>query len=334
MKIEFTELEGKMTQMEEVIMSKMFGKIPSMSTIFGKIPGVRQSQRAFVTYLNELRADVADVLLKSMAKTGAPTDAELKVLGNVINVGTGRGNLGKAAGDAQTLATIFWAPRLFISRFQLLFGQPFYHGTARTRKLIAGEYARFLIGMGVFYSLAKLMGAEIEINPKSSDFGKIKFGDTRIDPMAGLSQTTVFVWRMATGEKKTAEGRIMPIRGEKQPFGSTAWDVTTTFLRSKLSPLIGTAVDVATGETVVGEKVTPVSAVTRNLIPLAFSDIADVMAEQGVPKGTIMTLLSIFGFGVQAYDNQRREDESAIERLITRIKILNRQKALKKSQSK
>ncbi len=309
-KLELTSTSGKLTGREETFMSR----------IAGKIPGIGQSQRAYITYLNKLRADSFDAILKSIAKTGKPTDIELNAISDYINIASGRGNMGKAAMASETLATILWSPRLLVSRFQLLAGKPLYHGSARTRKLIAGEYARFLIGAGVVYALGKASGAEIEDDPRSSDFGKLKFGNTRIDPLAGLSQTTVFLTRIITGQKKTAKGKIEDIRGERAKFGTGVSDVIQNFLRAKLSPLLGTAVDIAEGKTVVGEKVTPASAITRNFVPLSMNDIYDVMVEQGVTRGTAITLLSIFGMGVQSYNPNDKNKISNIDKLIAKLR--------------
>jgi len=323
-KLELPTLTGKLTAMEEAFMSRLGGEIP----------GIKQSQRAYVTYLNKLRADSFDAMTRALARSGEPTDAELKAIANYINVATGRGPLNKAAPAAEILATVFWSPRLLVSRFQLLAGQPLYHGSARTRKLIAQEYGRFLIGMGVIYALGEMIGAEIEIDPRSSDFGKLKFGDTRVDPMAGLSQTTVFLARIAAGEKKVTTGRIRPIRGERVRRGEGTVNVIANFLRAKLSPLLGTTVDIAAGKTVVGEPVTPADVVARNVVPLAFKDVYDVMIEHGIAQGTALTLLSIFGVGIQNYERRTRATKSKLEQLKARIKIyLKKSKGEKSSES-
>lgn len=192
------------------------------------------------------------------------------------------------------------------SRFQLLAGQPLYRGSARTRTAIAKEYARALIGLGVVYGLGQLAGATIEEDPRSSDFGKLRFGDTRVDPLMGLSQATVLEAKVISGKRKTAAGRIYPIRG-KVPFGQQdTSDVVKQFLRSKLSPVVGGALDIATGKNVVGEKVTPSTVVSRLAVPLAFNDILDVMEENGIARGTAIQILSLFGMGVQNYEATRR----------------------------
>jgi uncharacterized protein YqfA (UPF0365 family) len=60
------------------------------------------------------------------------------------------------------------------------------------------------------------------------------------------------------------------------------------------------------------------------MVPLAFNDIYDTMVEQGVAKGTALTLLSILGYGIQTYDKNRRNAKTAIEKIKARIKIYNR----------
>ena len=158
-----------------------------MSRLARKIPGVAGSGRAYVTFLNKLRADSFDAMTDSLAAGGEVTDAESQAIANYINVATGRGPLGGFDQAGEALASVFFAPRYVTSRFALLAGQPFYGGNARTRKLIAKEYARYLMGISVVYFLAYLGGGEPDDDPTSSDFGKIKFGNTRIDPLSGLS---------------------------------------------------------------------------------------------------------------------------------------------------
>lgn len=275
-----------------------------MSRMGNKIPGVRASNRAFTTFLNKLRADSFDAMVDNLTKSGEATPAELSAISNYINVATGRGaGIGKGA---ETLATVFFSPRLLASRFQLVAGQPLYYGSARTRKAVATEYAKFLTGMGVFYALGVLAGGDLEEDPRSADFGKIRFGSTRVDPLAGLAQVTTLISRIVSGETKTISGDVRPIRGEDIPFGGgTSADVAARFLRTKLTPIVGTAVDVASGENVVGEPVTPISTAANLTVPLSFRDILDVMEEQGVAKGTALEILSLFGVGLQHYDENK-----------------------------
>lgn len=281
-----------LSKMEEVYMSRFSDKIPLVGA----------SQRAYITFLNKLRADSWDAMATSLAKNGNPTALEANAISNYINVATGRGTLDGLSKAAVGLNTIFFAPRYVASRFEYLAGQPLYKGTARTRSLIAKEYARTLIGLGLVYTLGKMAGAMIETDPRSSDFGKMKFGNTRVDPMAGLSQTSVLESRIAAGATKTSTGKIVSIRGDKVPYGTgNTADVIARFLRSKLAPIPGAGLDIATGKNVVGQSVTPQTVGVGLVTPLALSDIYSAMQDQGIDKGTALGLLSIFGMGLQTY---------------------------------
>jgi hypothetical protein len=278
-----------------------------MSRFAERVPGIKPSNRAYITFLNKLRADSFDTMLDSVQRRGPSlTTEELQAIGNYINVATGRGNMGNHAAAAETLATVFFSPRLVLSRFQLLAGQPLYRGSARTRTAVATEYGRFLAGLAVVYGLANLAGAKLEDDPRSSDFGKLNFDGTRVDPLAGLSQSSVLLSRLATGETKSLGGNVRAIRGPKLPFGAgTAADVLARFLRSKLSPVVGAALDAASGQDLIGQPVTAGDTAASLLVPLSFRDILDVMKQHGIAEGTALTLLSLFGWGLQSIDDQK-----------------------------
>ena len=291
------EMGQTLVQMEEAYMSRWAEKIPLVAA----------SQRAYVTFLNKLRADSFDAMVAGLSTTGKPTQIEMNAIANYVNVSTGRGSMTQQANAGALLSTVFFAPRNTISRFQLLAGQPFYSGTGRTRSMIAKDYARFLLGVGVVYGLAQMAGAEVDLDVRdddhlSSDFGKIRWGNTRVDPLAGLLQATVFMSRIASGKTKTLTGVVRDIRGDDVPYGGTKGDsLVGRFLRTKLSPVVGTGLNIITGENVVGDKATTTSVGKSLSMPLAVQDIYEAMLDQGAAKGTAMGLLAILGFGLQVF---------------------------------
>ncbi len=306
------EENARVSNQEEAYMmqNKMLEKIP----LLGRPAAA--SQRAYTTFLNRLRADSFDAMSESLSRHSPISPEEAKVISNFINAATGRGSLDtpiiSLERAATTLNRVFFSPRYVASRFQLLFGplSGFRFGkgaTGRTRALIAEEYAKTLIGYAAFYIMAKmaLPDSEIEIDPRSSDAGKIRIGKTRLDPLAGLQQATVLLTRTIGGETKTLNGRILPIRGEDVPYGGTTTPGTIgNFLRSKLAPIPGTALNVMAGKNVVGEPVTPLNFVTGLTVPMAFQDIKKAIEDQGLPRAAALTLLSILGEGVQVYDDR------------------------------
>ena len=328
-KLAITTVDGGLTHQEE----QYYGSWAQ------KVIGVAGSERAYVTFLNRMRADVFDSMVATLGQGGEVTAQEAKIIANYVNVATGRGDFGAGNAAASVLATYFFAPRYALSRFQLVLGQPLWRGNLRMKTLIAKEYGRSLAGLGAFYGLAMLANQfsgpdddkfTIEGDARSSDFGKVRIGNTRLDPLAGISQTTVLLTRISWGEMKTATGQIVPITGEDVPYGGmTVTDAVGKFLRNKLSPAMNLAIELRTGETTVGEPTTPIATIGRNLLPLSFRDISEAMKDQGVPKGTVLTMLILLGMGAQTY--QGAGPEKFAEKITEHEKLIGRNKKTKQS---
>lgn len=293
-KLDLTEHGGKLTKGEEAIRSNWSDKIP----------GIRASNRAYITFLNAQRATIFDMLVGSYQ--GQMTPEIGRVFAHAVNVGSGRGEAKSIAQAMAHAAKILWAPKLLLSRVQMLTGEPLWRGNARTRRKLAVEmYVRPLISLSALMALGKLAGGDEEDDPRSTDFGKVKFGNTRVDLTGGMLQMVVLAARTISGEKRTATGKLVELRGDAAKFGSgTVWDEWTGFMRKKLAPTLGSAVDVATGKNVVGEPVTPGSALADAFLPLAPSDVYEAFREQGATKGAAFGLMSLFGLGVQSYDQK------------------------------
>lgn len=237
------------------------------------------------------------------------TPKELNAIANYVNVSTGRGFIGKGrfANVARAAADVLWSPRLLISRFQLLLGQPMYRGTARTRIAIAKEYGRAAVRLAAFYAAARMYGAEIGDDPRSADAGKIIIGNTRIDPLMGLAQVGVLLSRAGrqaygrlAGEKKPPA--VLDKYGKGHPFG---FEDIARFGRNKLTPELGVVADALTGTNTVGEPVTAES-MAQDLVPLAWQDVLKVMKEHGVEEGAAIQILGLLGMGVQNYETKKK----------------------------
>lgn len=304
-KLQFTESGVRLSSMEEHYMFRVSERIGRNPLAKYPLKAVAAFQRAYVTYLNKIRADSFDALLDVY---GDAPEMQ-KQIANLINVATGRGSsaVGKYVGPGAN--AVFFAPRYSISRLQLLTGQPAWGGNAATRKMVAQEYGRALAGAAVVYSLGMMAGGTVEDDPRHPDFGKIKMGNTRIDPLFGLAQWTRLLAAEISGERKTSKGREIPIRG-KVPFGQpTGADVAFNFARTKLSPTVGASVSLAAGKDPVGKKFTLEDALIQSFVPITYGDILKAMEEQGVEKGAAIAVLALFGMGVQTYDADAKRQE-------------------------
>ncbi len=339
-KLELTDPGAvSISKMEEIFMSRWLERVPK--ALAGGL--VRGSGRAFTATLNRIRADSFDAMAASLGRSRVLTDAEGEAIANFINVATGRGHIGRAQAAATGLNTVFFAPRLVASRFNLLALQPLYGGTARTRLLILQEYARFLMGVSVVFGLAAAYIAAfgddddeplVTLDPRSSNFLKIKLGNTFIDPMTGLSQVTTFLSRVLTGETVTGDGDLRPLRDayrlsdfySDEPLppvaygGQTALTVTANFARSKLAPVPGQIATVAIGKDYDNEIPTVGSVVYSSVVPISFQDINGTMTDNGLPTGAGVMLLSLLGMGVQYRKPDPERNYSAAVRQVDALK--------------
>jgi len=357
--LDITESHGEMSKMEEQYMTRWLDRLnyqpgqpvrnAARRTVNIALGPIRGSGRAYGTVLNKLRADTFDAMVATLSRDGqAPTMDEAKAIANYVNVATGRGNPGRMKQFASDLNTVFFAPRLVLSRFQFLTGQPLYGGTARTRALVAQEYARYLTGMSLVYGLGYLWHHAqdedkdeerpfIETDPRSTMFGRMRFGDTYLDPLSGLGGITTFLSRLATGETKSSGGGdINPLRDQgrltnalygagqaldragfnelaarfpdapnydRLKYGDpTEQDTMASFLRSKLAPVPGAVVSSVVGKDPTGQSTDPGQQAAGLIAPMSLGNIADVMRANGTGTGLALNALQLLGMGTTVTD--------------------------------
>lgn len=328
--LNITDSEGKLTRQEEAFMGRwartgvdFAGKKVQAATKLALEP-VAASARAYVTFINNLRADLFDVMVENLGQGGAVTKEEAKLIAKYINVATGRADLKALNEAAATLNTVFFAPRYVASRFQYL-AMPFYvlgssKNSGRVKMLIAKEYARTFTGAAVFIgsltALAYLAAMadddeeekpSVAVNPfagdlVSSDLAKVRIGETRIDALAGLAQVIVFSARMASFRtKNSTTGKIKRFY-EGGPYETTHGSEAWRFMRTKLAPVPGAAVTAMSGmKDVVGDPVTPAGLVGGLFVPISLGEVYSTMRHRGVPKGTALAVLNIMGASVNTY---------------------------------
>lgn len=290
-------LPGKTTQLwkaEEAFMTRFARKIPLIA----------QSERAFIGGLNYLRFNSFKHGLKLFRKLGATSERDLRGLVKLINIASGRGDWKLLRGDIGPLASaILFSPRLQLAKLQLpamllpkSAAEIAHWGKYMTpvRKEAWRTMIQFLgFGAGIL-SMAKLAGAKIEMDPRSTDFGKIKMGETRADIWTGFAQYARFASQFLTSERKEARGGAIR---ELQRTG-----VIGRFIQSKFSPGAGLVYDILAGRTYMGEELSFETESLRRqafyrLTPLFFQDMIDATAEEGL-MGSLFAAPAFLGVGM------------------------------------
>jgi hypothetical protein len=286
---------------EEQVASNLAEKIPWL----GKY--ARASNRAYDAFIKKLRMDTFENLLKDATNSGMPVDPKFtQNLAEVINTATGRGTLGKLEKNADLLNNIFFSPKFISSRVQMFNPQYYMKLDPISRKeAIKSTMSLITFGSGIA-SLAHLAGAGVETDSTSSDFGKIKLGDYRIDPYAGMQQYVVFMSKIAQQQQKS------PITGNVREFDAkygspTGLGVLGRFGQNKLNPVLGLGAKLLEGTDYAGQPLNIKMEVLKSFIPMLAEDTAEVLAED--PTMLPLMIPSGFGMGVQRFTPRESKNE-------------------------
>jgi len=328
--VPFTKTDGRLAAREEDFMSSWAGKIPVLGSV------VRGSERAYAGFLNKLRADVFDSMVENYQRAGIDFTADrdtLKALGGFIGNATGRGSLGESFNAATPwLSGLFFSPRLIASRVQML--NPYYYATlpkgvreqAVMSLLATGANATTVISLLSMSGLAP----DVEADPRSSDFGKVKIGDTRYELLGGLSSYLTLSARLGAFSADTAAGGDLVAHyknsmGEEKRYGndfgeSNALEMVGNFATNKSSPVASLVADFLRQEDFKGDAVTPQDAAISRMLPIIVQDIYEMGEKYGYMEGSARIAPAVFGAGVSDYkpyalDTERRmEAPDKIER--------------------
>lgn len=294
--VSFTDVGAKMSDREERFMSNWAEKLP----IIG--PAVKGSARSYTAFANKFRMDIFDSLVDGAMKQGLdPHNNPLLAenIANLVNNMTGRGTLGKKLESAAPLLNaFFFSPRLIASRVNLL--NPVYYASQDpfVRKEALKSLVYFAGTMMTILTAAKLAGADVETDPRSSDFAKIKVGNTRVDIMGGFQQYLTLGARLITGQSKSSTTGKVTTYGEgyKAP---TRLDAMLQFITNKEAPVASFITDLLKGKDATGHPITLSGELYNHIAPMILQDLIDIAKDD--PTLLPLGALGVFGAGIQTY---------------------------------
>lgn len=278
-----------------------------MSTLAEKVPGVKASNRAYSGFLNKLRADVFDDIIRKVEKTGKINiehdPAFLDSLGRFINSATGRGKISGFEKAGKALNAFFFSPRLMASRINML--NPAYyiklHPAVRAEAL--NSVIKNSVAAASVLGLAKLGGAEVNLSSSSPDFLKMKIGNTRLDMMGGFSQYARLIAGVADYTAKEINKDILG--NSKQKITKSGWDIVSRFFESKEAPAVSLIIDFLKGKGYVTKDFNLPKEMADRLVPMVIQDAWDLFKND--PETLYMLVPGIFGMGLQTYEEKPKK---------------------------
>lgn len=290
---------------------------PFASTIAEQIPlgvgkGVRASERGFVANTNYVRSVVYEKGAKRLeAKAGrqawdaARLDAAKTSWAKFVNHATGRGDIGALKEYTKAFNAIFFSPRFLASRPQAIWDLVRPGQDALVRQMVFENLGAFVGGGVTLLGAVAATGlATVELDPRSSDFGKMKVGNQRIDFWGGYQPLARYIAQIGSGERSVTDtGEIV---------GVNRWKTLGRVIRSKLSPAgaLGWDLLVEGGRNYEGDyflkpDAIPAEAMKR-LLPLAAQDAINGYREGGLYAGISAGIVSGIGGGVQTFEPSDR----------------------------
>lgn len=311
--------------------------LPEKVPILGR--AYKRTETAYTAFLHKTRADVFDKMIDIAKKTDVDlNDNEVHQIGRMVNSLTGRSDMGKAERASSAINSILFSPRMIKSHLDVL-TQPLTGGSVKdaiagqgsnfVRKQAALNLIKIISAQAAIFTIANaLKPGAVELNPTSSDFGKIKVGNTRFDVTGGFGSLAVLAARMAKGQSKiSTTGEVSDLSNPKYG-GQTRLDVVEDFLENKLSPVAGVVRDFAKGQTFDHKKPT-VGKESLNLVtPLPISNAIELLQDPMADNPTRVAgiLADALGISSNTYgsskatqrlidDATKRGDAKEVERL-------------------
>lgn len=306
MQIDFTGVGADLVKLakreENFIASHILNKLPLLGSI------TKFSERGAVAYLNYMRYLMAKKQVDYLMAKGLTPENALKTyqdVGKVINWSTGRADLGALERLPAMATSIFFSPRNLVAKWQTMnITNNIKMGvwSPASKLLLKQQLATVAQGI-MFLNMARLMGAEVETDPRSSDFGKIKIGDTRIDLWGGFQQNAVLLARMAYGVSGQPT-MVSTTTGEE--YDKEIGNLLIDYFRNKLSPPMAMGTDILFGSRYRGGDESFGNEVQQRIMPLVWQDFLEAQKELGWGAlGT--TLLGFYGAGTQTYKPEPRK---------------------------
>ncbi len=277
-------LEWKPTAGEETMVSKLVRKY---------IPGAAASERSYATTIAKTRFDLFYRFCE--AAEGQDMDMDYyNAVARLAEVMTGRGSLKAIEGAMPLLTATLYSPRWQLSRLQLIPRVLTAPGPARKiAYLMTVRFAGtvFLATLGMKMALGDK--AELEIDPRSSDFMKLKVGDTRFDLTAGMQRWVRLISQVSTGTlKSTTTGEIQETDRMNRIFN---------YVRGTLSPPVQSGWSILSGKTLTGEELQIGKELYRSFLPFTVQDTLEALQTDGWITGFGTGAASFVGIGTMTY---------------------------------
>lgn len=306
-KLGLTTLSDRLSTREESIQSSLLDGANQWLSDRTGIPNLIHAwSRSFTGFLNYVRFNRYTQLLDAARLAGEDVRVRSPVvhdLAKVVNNFTGRGELGtrdEFAGFAPVLNAVFFSPRKMVATFEMFNPVAYARLSPTARGAAMRQLVGSLLATGAVLTLAKVMGAQVNMDPRSSDFAKVNIGGEKLDMTGGNASYVRLLARIATGQSVSHTGKLLDLDASG-PHGMTRGEVATNFIRGKLSPIAGLIADALYGKAPSGQAFNVTDAARNALMPIVINSFLDFATNNPDDTAAIIPALSaLLGVGLES----------------------------------
>lgn len=311
-----TAFGTKVSEWEELYASKAIGKVPVLRTL----------ERSNEVFINHLRYYRMSHIIDGYERSGYNITQDpkaMEALAETISAASGRG---KWKG-AKEFSTVLFGPKWMASRWQVYTNLFTKKGAAQKEAAsalgrLAGTSAVILGLMAMVPpDLKDKLGMTVELDPRSPNFGSVKFGRTRFDMTGGMAQLITIATRIAMrSTKNPVTGKITRLNTGK--YGeTTSFDLLMNYFTYKTSPIASIVRDLLKGrdfegrrlelDTEQGKKNVAKYLATEIFTPMlitdmidAYNDSSDDILAERIAKASAAGAGSFVGVSVMTYNRR------------------------------
>ena len=300
---------------EEAYPSTLPEKIPLFKNLY------KASESAYNGAALRIRADIADRLIAQVEELGVDVKDPNTGLGTLINSMTGRGNLHLNEGQSKLINVTLFSGKFVKSQFDVLTAHQFDKKMDPAIKKIAQQNILKVVGViATTMAITKFLDPDsVELDPRSSNFGKILLGtnhEININITGGLNSLVTLAARavphLHNGKwgwwTKNSHGKIIQTNSGK--FGvDDPIDIISNFMQGKAAPISRILLDNMKGRNMQGQKPTLGGELTGATVPIPEQNmyqLAQTSAADSPGMYALLVALDLLGVNVNTKNKRRK----------------------------
>lgn len=286
------------------------------SKLFDKVPGLNRLENFQKAFLDSGRIERFDSFYRKFPDA---SEKELKQYAAYLNSAMGKSNVSRVP---ELLEVLMTSPRWTASRWEMAgrivrTPEKWLRGALgnKAAKQEARNLGRYALALYGILEYAESKGAEVEFNPRSSDFLKLRIGGKVFDPTSGVAMPI-----------RTALRLMLYARGEDAGYGTSGGMELAKTALNTANPVITTPWGLITQKSLTGFDIDEEEKGAMMLLPLIANGAMESWEKDGPVSAMIQTGTELVGINSGRYPKSkkwtpRKGEGTKVQQLMDKIPL-------------